>query len=200
LDFRSTGELCNFAAYAFVEAIIVVRLAAAYLRRALQLMPECVHLMLCFFFVVITQTPLGALSVVLSAILSHFILKERLSLFGWIGSIQCILGAAILAINAPPEQSVSDIAGFKKFFLAPGFLAYGSVVIATSVVLVVYVAPRWGKKTMFPHIGICSLIGGLSVSCTQGLGACILTSIRGQNQVGAGLSSWFGRFAILMGA
>ncbi len=31
--------------------------------------------------------------------------------------------------------------------------------------------------------GVCSLIGGLSVSCTQGLGACIVTSIRGDNQV-----------------
>lgn len=155
------GELCNFAAYAFLEAIIV--------------------------------TPLGALSVVISAILSHFILRERLSLFGWIGSIQCILGAAILAINAPPEQSVSDIAGFKRFFLAPGFLAYGSVVILTSVILAGYVAPRWGKKSMFPYIGICSLVGGLSVSCTQGLGACILTSIRGQNQ----FKNWFIYFLLL---
>lgn len=32
-------------------------------------------------------------------------------------------------------------------------------------------------------IGICSLIGGISVSCTQALGACILTTIRGENQV-----------------
>lgn len=39
----------------------------------------------------------------------------------------------------------------------------------------------------FTHIGICSLIGGLSVSCTQGLGASILTSIRGNNQV----TFWF---------
>lgn len=30
---------------------------------------------------------------------------------------------------------------------------------------------------------MCSLFGGLSVSCTQGLGACIVTSIRGENQV-----------------
>lgn len=36
---------------------------------------------------------------------------------------------------------------------------------------------------MLVHIGICSVIGGLSVSCTQGLGASILTSIRGNNQV-----------------
>lgn len=126
---------------------------------------------------------MGALSVVICAILSHFILKEKLSLFGWIGSGQCILGASILALNAPEEQSVSTIAEFKHLFLSPGFLSYGSVIIALAVFLAVYVAPKWGHKSMLPYIGICSLIGGLSVSCTQGLGACILTSIRGENQV-----------------
>jgi magnesium transporter len=128
---------------------------------------------------------MGALSVVISAILSHFILKEKLSLFGWIGSIQCILGASILALNAPEEQSVTNIADFKKLFLAPGFLSWGSVAIVSSVVLAAWVAPKYGHKTMLPYIGVCSLIGGLSVSCIQGLGACILTSIRGENQVGS---------------
>jgi magnesium transporter len=127
---------------------------------------------------------MGALSVVICAILSHIFLREKLSLFGWIASIQCILGATILALNGPQEQSVTTIAAFKRLFLAPGFLSYGSVVIAAAVVLAAVVVPRWGQRSMLPHIGICSLIGGLSVSCTQGLGACIVTSIRGQNQFG----------------
>jgi hypothetical protein len=36
---------------------------------------------------------------------------------------------------------------------------------------------------MIWYILVCSLFGGLSVSCTQALGACIVTSIRGENQV-----------------
>lgn len=125
---------------------------------------------------------MGALSVVISAILSHFFLKEKLSLFGWISSFQCLIGATILALNGPEEQSVTTIAGFKALFLAPGFLAYGSVLIAVAVFIAVYVAPRWGHRSMLPHLAICSLIGGLSVSCTQGFGACVVTSIRGENQ------------------
>ncbi|KAK7686543.1 hypothetical protein QCA50_010143 [Cerrena zonata] len=122
------GELCNFAAYAFVEAIIV--------------------------------TPMGALSVVISALLSHFFLGEKLSLFG-----------------------VNTIIEFRKLFVTPWFLSYGGVVIVVAIFLAVYAAPKWGQKSMLPYIGVCSLIGGLSVSCTQGLGACILTSIRGENQI-----------------
>ncbi|KAH9897738.1 DUF803-domain-containing protein [Cubamyces lactineus] len=155
------GELCNFGAYAFVEAIIV--------------------------------TPMGALSVVISSILSHFFLHEKLSLFGWISSIQCLLGATILALNGPEEQSVSTIEGFKHLFLAPWFLAYGSVVLAAAGVLAFWVAPRWGKHSMMPYLGVCSLIGGLSVSCTQGLGASIVTSIRGDNQ----FKNWFIYFLLV---
>ncbi|TDL17287.1 DUF803-domain-containing protein [Rickenella mellea] len=150
-----TGELCNFGAYAFVEAILV--------------------------------TPLGALSVVICAILSHFLLKEKLTLFGWIGCVQCILGAVIIALNGPEEQSVSTIKEFKKLFLAPWFLAYGGACIVVALVIIFYFAPRYGKKSMLWYIAVCSLIGGISVSCTQGLGACILTSIRGQNQ----FKNWF---------
>ena len=126
---------------------------------------------------------MGALSVVISAILSHFILKEKLTVFGWIGCTQCILGSTLIALNGPEEQSVTTIEEFKHLFLAPGFLSYGSVCIATSLGIILFVAPKYGHKSMLWYILVCSLTGGISVSCTQGLGACILTSIRGQNQV-----------------
>ncbi|WWC64817.1 uncharacterized protein I303_107431 [Kwoniella dejecticola CBS 10117] len=149
------GEVCNFVAYAFTEAILV--------------------------------TPMGALSVVVAAILSHFLLKEKLTFFGWIGCTLCIMGAVILALNAPEEQSVTTINEFKKLFLSVGFLVWASLLIAGSLVVIFFVAPKWGKKSMLPYISICSLIGGISVSCTQGLGASIVTSIRGDNQV----KNWF---------
>ncbi|WRT70009.1 uncharacterized protein IL334_007002 [Kwoniella shivajii] len=149
------GEICNFVAYAFTEAILV--------------------------------TPMGALSVVVAAILSHFLLKEKLTFFGWIGCTLCIMGAVILALNAPEQQSVTTINEFKKYFLSVGFLVWAGILIAASLVMVFFVAPKWGKKSMLPYISICSLIGGISVSCTQGLGASIVTSIQGNNQV----KNWF---------
>lgn len=93
------------------------------------------------------------------------------------------LGSVVIALNAPEEQSATTIAEFKKLFLAPGFLSFGSVVIVVALVIIFWFAPRYGKKSMLWYILVCSLIGGLSVSCTQGLGASIVTSIRGENQV-----------------
>jgi len=149
------GELCNFAAYAFVEAIVV--------------------------------TPMGALSVVICAILSSFFLNETLSFFGWLGCGLCIVGSVVIALNGPQEQSIGQITQFQKMFLAPGFLVYGSVLIAAALVIIIYFAPRYGKKSMLWYIMVCSMIGGISVSVTTGLGAAIVTTAMGDNQ----FKHWF---------
>ncbi|KAJ3510273.1 hypothetical protein NLJ89_g4778 [Agrocybe chaxingu] len=144
------GEICNFAAYAFVEAIVV--------------------------------TPLGALSVVICAVLSSFFLNEKLSFFGWLGCALCILGSVIIALNGPKEETIGQIREFQKLFLAPGFLAFISVLITASLVIVFYFAPKYGKKSMLWYISVCSMIGGISVSVTTGLGAAIVQTALGDNQ------------------
>ncbi|KAG6877156.1 hypothetical protein C0993_009862 [Termitomyces sp. T159_Od127] len=155
------GELCNFAAYAFVEAIVV--------------------------------TPLGALSVVICAILSSIFLKETLTFFGWLGCGLCILGSVIIALNGPTESSVGQILEFQKLFLSPGFLAWGSVLIGASVVIVVFFAPRYGTKSMMWYIMVCSMIGGISVSVTTGLGAAIVQTAMGDSQ----FKHWFMYFLMV---
>ncbi|GJJ06670.1 hypothetical protein Clacol_000865 [Clathrus columnatus] len=140
-----TGEFCNFAAYAFVPAVVV--------------------------------TPLGALSVVICAVLSSIFLNEKLTFFGWLGCALCIVGSIIIALNGPQEATVGHIKDFEKLFLAPGFLAFGGVLIATSLVIIIYFIPRYGKKNMLWCIMVCSMIGGLSVSTTTGLGGAIVTTI-----------------------
>ncbi|KAJ7252149.1 magnesium transporter NIPA-domain-containing protein [Mycena haematopus] len=154
------GELCNFAAYAFVEAIVV--------------------------------TPLGALSVVICAILSSIFLKETLTFFGWLGCTLAILGSVIIALNGPSEASVGQILDFQKLFLSVGFLIYAGILITAALVIIFYAAPRWGKKSMLWYIFVCSMIGGISVSVTTGLGAAIVTTVAGDNQ----FTHWFIYFLI----
>lgn len=98
---------------------------------------------------------------------------------GWLGCILCILGSIILALNAPSEQSVRTIPEFLKYFISPGYLVWMILMFIISLVIVFYVAPRHGKTNMMPYITVCSLVGGISVSCTQGLGSAIVTSIQG---------------------
>ncbi|EAW06298.1 DUF803 domain membrane protein [Aspergillus clavatus NRRL 1] len=149
------GEICNFVAYAFVDAILV--------------------------------TPLGALSVVITTILSAIFLKERLSFVGKVGCFSCIIGSVVIALNAPEQSSVSDIQDMKHYVIAPGFLSYAGVVVVGCAATAFWAGPRWGKKSMFVYISICSMIGGLSVVATQGLGAAILAQINGKSQ----FKEWF---------
>lgn len=67
------GEICNFVAYSFVDAILV--------------------------------TPLGALTVVVTTILSAIFLKERLSFVGKVGCFNCIIGSVVIVMNAPDQSS-----------------------------------------------------------------------------------------------
>lgn len=149
------GEICNFVAYAFVDAILV--------------------------------TPMGALSVVITAILSAIFLKERLSLVGKVGCFLCIIGSVVIVMNAPAESSAATIQEMQHFVIAPGFLSYAGVVIVASIFTAWWAGPRYGKKTMMVYISICSMIGGLSVVATQGLGAAIVAQIGGTPQ----FNQWF---------
>ncbi|GAA5867009.1 hypothetical protein JCM8547_008407 [Rhodosporidiobolus lusitaniae] len=139
----------------------------------------------------ILVTPMGSIAVVTSGALSHFVLKERLTTFGWIGSALCVLGSIIIALNGPSSHDSADIDSFMHLFIAPGFLVWLGLTIAASVGMIFFVAPRWGKKNMLVYIGICSLLGGLSVACTSGLGSAILTAIRGDKSQWGKWFLWF---------
>lgn len=149
------GEILNFVAYAFTDAILV--------------------------------TPLGALSVVIAAILSSIFLKERLSLVGKVGCFLCIVGSVVIVMNAPHSSSVSDIQQMQGYFITPGFLTYAGIILVGSAVTAIWVAPKYGNKNMLVYISICSWIGGLSVASTQGLGAAIIAWIGGKPQY----KEWF---------
>jgi drug/metabolite transporter (DMT)-like permease len=149
------GEICNFVAYAFVDAILV--------------------------------TPMGALSVVVTTVLSAIFLKERLSFVGKVGCVNCIIGSVIIALNAPEQSSVASIEDMQKFVVTPGFLTYAGVLIVGCAFIALWAGPRYGKRSMFVYISICSLIGGLSVVATQGLGAAVIAQIGGKPQ----FNQWF---------
>jgi drug/metabolite transporter (DMT)-like permease len=155
------GEICNFAAYLFADAILV--------------------------------TPLGALAVVVTAILSSIFLKERLSFVGKMGCFSCIVGSVVIAANAPEQRAVTNIQDMQKLVIAPGFLSFAGVILVGCTFVALWAGPRYGKKTMLVYLTICSLIGGLSVSCIQGIGAAITAQARGEAQ----FNKWFTYFLII---
>ena len=77
----------------------------------------------------------------------------------------CIVGSIVIVINAPEQSSVNSIQDMKRFIISPGFLSYAGIVILGCIGVVVWVAPKYGSKSMMVYISICSLIGGLRFVC-----------------------------------
>lgn len=132
---------------------------------------------------------MGALSVVICAILSSIFLKERLSFVGKVGCFNCIVGSVIIALSAPEQSAVASIQDMKKWVIAPGFLSFAGVIIVACLVIALYFGPKYGKKSMMVYLTVCSLIGGLSVVATQGLGAAVVAQASGSH--GGQFKEWF---------
>lgn len=115
-------------------------------------------------------TPLGALSVLVSAVLSTYFLNERLNVHGKIGCLLCVLGSTVMVIHAPQEEEVASLSAMAEKLRDPGFIVFAACVVGSSLVLIFAVAPRFGQKNVLVYILICSVIGSLSVSCVKGLG------------------------------
>ena len=127
-------------------------------------------------------TPLGALSIIVSAILAHIFLNEKLNMFGVLGCALCIVGSVVLVANAPDEGTIESVAQVWRLAMQPTFLLYIVFVLATSGFLVWMVAPKHGHTNILVYVAICSLMGSLSVMSIKGLGIAIKLTFEGHNQ------------------
>jgi len=55
-----------------------------------------------------------------SAVLAHFILKERLEKMGILGCVTCIVGSVVIVIHAPQEHSPISVEEIWILAIQPG--------------------------------------------------------------------------------
>lgn len=125
-----------------------------------------------------------------SAVLAHFILKEKLHKLGVLGCVMCIAGSVIIVIHAPQEYPIGSVLEIWNMATQPGrffsiilrtyivllfmtnnndfsvsaFLLYVASVIVLVFILVFHFSPRCGHTNVLIYTGICSLMGSLSVN------------------------------------
>ncbi|CAN4104600.1 unnamed protein product [Withania somnifera] len=130
----------------------------------------------------ILVTPLGALSIIVSAVLAHFILKERLHIFGIVGCILCLVGSVSIVLHAPLERKIESVMEVWSLATEPGFIIYTCVVVVLVVVLIFRFVPSYGQRYMVIYIGICSLTGSLTVMGVKAVGIALKLTFEGKNQ------------------
>ncbi|XP_033099892.1 magnesium transporter NIPA2-like isoform X2 [Anneissia japonica] len=126
-------------------------------------------------------TPLGALSVLVAAILSSHFLNETLNILGKIGCLLCILGSVVMILHAPKEEEDDTLDELAVRLATPGFITFGCVVLVASLILIFYYAPRYGHSNILIYVAICSVIGSLSVMACKGLGIGFKELFEGTN-------------------
>ncbi|XP_019376759.1 PREDICTED: magnesium transporter NIPA2-like isoform X2 [Gavialis gangeticus] len=150
----------------------LLRLAARGAARAVGI-GEAVNFAAYAFAPATVVTPLGALSVLVSAVLSSSFLNERLNIHGKIGCILSILGSTVMVIHAPQEEEVSSLESMAEKLKDPGFIVFAVCVLVSSILLIFVAGPRYGRSNVLVYILVCSAIGSLSVSCVKGLGIAL---------------------------
>ncbi|XP_009803124.1 putative magnesium transporter NIPA6 isoform X1 [Nicotiana tabacum] len=134
-------------------------------------------------------TPLGALSIIVSAVLAHFLLKEKLKKLGVLGCVLCIVGSTVIVLHAPGEHDLNSVDEIWALATQPAFLLYTASAVAITLVLVLYCEPRYGQTNIMVYIGVCSIFGSLTVMSIKAIGIAIKLTLEGSSQV-AHLQTW----------
>lgn len=68
----------------------------------------------------ILVTPLGALSVLVGAVVGSYVLNEELGTLGKLGSALCLIGAVIIVLHASPDEDIQTIDQILEYAIQPG--------------------------------------------------------------------------------
>lgn len=132
----------------------------------------------------IIVTPLGALSILVSAVLAHIILKEKLNRFGIIGCILCVTGTIGIVLHAPEEKNPGSVVDIWNLAMQPHFLAYVCISLGCVYILVWKIPLEVQKSYVAVYVAICSLVGSLSVVSCKALGMALkMTFLEKNNQL-----------------
>ncbi|KAE8792215.1 putative magnesium transporter NIPA2 [Hordeum vulgare] len=130
----------------------------------------------------ILVTPLGALSIIFSAVLAHFILNERLHMFGVVGCALCVVGSVDIVLHAPMERKIDSVSEIWQLATEPGFIVYSCLAVALALVLMFWVVHHTEQRKMLAYVAICSLSGSLTVISVKAVANALKLSFNGVNQ------------------
>ena len=68
----------------------------------------------------ILVTPLGALSVLIGAVLGAYFLDEELGILGRLGCAICLIGSVVIVLHAPPDPEIDTVNKILDFAIKPG--------------------------------------------------------------------------------
>ncbi|XP_017187473.1 probable magnesium transporter NIPA2 isoform X2 [Malus domestica] len=107
----------------------------------------------------ILVTPLGSLSIIVSAVLAHFVLEEKLHIFGVLGCVLCVVGSTSIVLHAPQETPIHSVKQVWQHATQPGFIIYTCIVLILVAVLIFWYVPCYGHTHMIVYVMSVKAVG-----------------------------------------
>jgi drug/metabolite transporter (DMT)-like permease len=114
-------------------------------------------------------TPLGALSVLIAAILSAYFLDEKLSTIGKIGCFLTAIGSIIMVIHAPKEGEIKTVLELLGRLKDVEFVLFIIICIVSLFFLITVMSPKYGNTNVLIYLLICSILGSFTVMGCKGV-------------------------------
>lgn len=130
----------------------------------------------------ILVTPLGALSILVTAVLAHLMLHEKLNGFGIIGCVLCVTGSLAIVLHAPEEAPITSVLHVWDLAMQPAFLLYVIAALGAVYVLIFRVPIETQAGNILIYVLICSIVGSISVMSCKALGIALKLTLEGSNQ------------------
>ncbi|KAJ5920038.1 hypothetical protein N7516_010896 [Penicillium verrucosum] len=144
-------------------------------------------------------TPLGALSVLVGAMMGSYFLREEINVLGKLGCAACLLGSVLLVLHAPGDKEIETIDEILHLAIQPCqqpfpeldyeptdtslvFLLYCVSVAIIAIYIIWKVAPVQGRTNPLVYISICSSVGSISVMSVKAFGIAVKLTAGGDNQ------------------
>lgn len=109
---------------------------------------------------------------------------------GVLGCVSCIVGSVVIVIHAPQEQTLNSVQEIWDLATQPAFLFYVMATISVVLALIIHFEPHYGQTNMLVYLGICSLVGSLTVVSIKAIGIAIKLTLDGISQI-AYPQTWF---------
>lgn len=152
----AAGEVGNFSAFAFAPSSVVA--------------------------------PLGAWSVVLAAILAHAFLGEPTTRRNVSGIVLCVSGAFLIGTAGPDLSATEaelDMETVARLLVRTPFVVFMSLTLAATAALVaVGRFTSLGDEFIVVHIGVSSLLGGITVIAAKALATFLRLTLQGESPFG----------------
>nr|KAJ0188838.1 hypothetical protein LSAT_V11C900504300 [Lactuca sativa] len=120
-----------------------------------------------------------------------------LHIFGILGCALCVVGSTTIVLHAPQERQMESVTEVWDLATEPAFVLYAVLVLMAVFMIVFCYIPIYGQTHIMCYIGVCSLVGSLSVMSVKAVGIALKLTFSGMNQM-VYPQTWVFTFIVLL--